>query len=132
MVKKEIKSNIPTILIILFLSVISFITCFSAAKAISQFIVHDNSNNTIEIVFINSTNNILNEGRNMVYFNNYYTAKELVKNNPLIETISYYDQVLDKTIGFVNIFGGVGKDFTIYPDRVYEINTRSQTILKLD
>ena len=58
-------------------------------------------------------------------------AKELIRNNPFIESISYFDELSNKTVGFVNAFGGLGKDFLLVPGKEYEISAKKDIRLKI-
>jgi len=62
----------------------------------------------------------LAEGKNKVRINlsEPIYAETLIKLNPDIEAISYMEG--NRTIGYVNVFDGVGKNF-IVADREYEI-----------
>lgn len=64
----------------------------------------------------------LTKGKNEITVN--YSlgyASDLVKMYPQIETVTYIEN--NETIGYVNIFGGIGKDFIIQRDKLYEINS---------
>jgi hypothetical protein len=63
----------------------------------------------------------LTNGKNNIIFNssNSFYAKDLVKYNPKIEVISYIEE--NTTIGYVNVFSGIGENFIIYPGKEYEI-----------
>ncbi len=74
----------------------------------------------------------LKKGKNYVKINSTYSflyAKELVIMNPDIEYISYYDSFLNKSIGYVNVFGGIGTNFLIDKNRVYEISVKRNITL---
>lgn len=129
MIKRvNINRNFLVISILIFLVLLSF----GAVIAFNEIALNLSSDQNVSVNFINSTNYNLNEGKNLVYFESYNTAKGLIMKNPEIETISYYDEFSDKTIGYVNIFGGIGKDFTIYPGKLYEINAKRQISLNLN
>ena len=49
---------------------------------------------------------------------NGFYAETLIKLNPDIEAISYKED--NETIGYANVFGGVGKNFVV-ESRTYEI-----------
>lgn len=49
------------------------------------------------------------------------TASEIISLNPNIETISFYDEETENTIGFVNLNEGIGTNFEILPGVDYEI-----------
>ncbi len=62
----------------------------------------------------------LTKGKNYVNLNlsEPIYVKTLIKLNPDIEAISYEEN--NQTIGYVNVFGGIGEDF-IVENRDYEI-----------
>lgn len=69
-------------------------------------------------------------GKNNISFNEYFYASEIINWNPKIESISY--RTLDnQTIGYVNTFGGIGKNFLILPNQTYEISTNQNISLKI-
>ena len=72
----------------------------------------------------------LSKGKNYVRLNvsELFYVETLVKLNPLIEAVSYKEE--NETIGYVNIFKGVGKNFVIQ-DREYEIVAKESTNLIL-
>ncbi|HGJ65588.1 TPA: hypothetical protein ENS27_09385 [bacterium] len=87
------------------------------------------------ILLVGSTNALFNleqktfvypmeQGKNFVIVNTSVSAKTLVKLNPDIETISYLDEETNESVGFVNAFGGIGKNFLLNKDAVYEISAR--------
>jgi hypothetical protein len=70
------------------------------------------------------------KGRNEISLN--YSlgyASDMARAHPEIETITYVEG--NETIGYVNIFGGVGKDFIIEADKIYEINSNKNTTIYL-
>jgi hypothetical protein len=72
----------------------------------------------------------LTEGKNLVRINlsEPVYAETLIKMNPDIEAISYVEG--NRTIGYVNVFQGVGKNFVV-ADREYEIIASKSTDLIL-
>jgi len=74
----------------------------------------------------------LSEGKNVLNisteFNPLY-VEDLVRIYPDITTITYNDS--EKEFGYVNVFGGIGDNFVIYPNKTYEITTRKEVILNL-
>lgn len=74
----------------------------------------------------------LKEGKNYFVFNvtSSFSADQLFVLNPELEVISYYDPVQDKNFSYVNVFGGVGKNFRIYPDKIYEIYSSDDILLE--
>ena len=71
------------------------------------------------------------EGKNIVSFNisSPFRVSSLVELNPEIEVVSY--QASEGTEGFVNLFGGIGKDFEIQSGVDYEIYSSQNTTLIL-
>lgn len=64
----------------------------------------------------------ISEGKNNIFMN--YSlghASDLTKLYPEIETITYEED--GEKIGYVNVFGGIGKDFLLEPNKTYEINS---------
>ncbi|GBE20030.1 hypothetical protein BMS3Abin17_00762 [archaeon BMS3Abin17] len=70
--------------------------------------------------------NSLKKGGNYVSINQPLSAKELVVLNPEIEYISYFDEFLNKSVAYVNIFGGIGSNFMINPEQIYEISVSKE------
>lgn len=56
-------------------------------------------------------------------------VKDFIKQYPEIEVISYNQD--QKTIGFVNLFEGIGINFIIEPSKNYEIITKSNITISL-
>ena len=66
----------------------------------------------------------LNEGKNTVNFSFEFSpiyVGDLIKAYPEITTITYTES--EEEIGYVNVFGGIGENFVIYPNKTYEITT---------
>jgi len=74
----------------------------------------------------------LEKGKNYVTINNTIYVQELIRINPEIESISYIDSFLNQSIGYVNVFGGVGKNFVIVPEQVYEISVKKNMSLIIE
>jgi hypothetical protein len=74
----------------------------------------------------------LTEGKNIINisfdFNPLY-VKDLVKIYPDINAVSYNNS--KEKFGYVNVFGGIGDNFVIYPNQIYEITTEKEIILNL-
>lgn len=70
------------------------------------------------------------QGKNIVTFNeiNPFYVEDLIKLNPEIEVVSYNGD--ERTIGYVNIYGGLGTNFVIR-DATYEIIVKGNTTLFL-
>ncbi|MEM0465072.1 MAG: hypothetical protein QXW97_00020 [Candidatus Pacearchaeota archaeon] len=78
----------------------------------------------ISFIYVSSQNVYeikLKSGKNYVYFNitKPFYVKKLVELNPEIEVVSYIEN--NKSIGYVNVFSGIGENFIIYSDIKYEI-----------
>jgi hypothetical protein len=73
----------------------------------------------------------LNEGKNYFYFDRVVFAKDVVNLNPEIQSVSYFDEELNKSVGFVNVFKGIGRNFLIKPGVVYEITANKNMTLAL-
>ena len=73
----------------------------------------------------------LTKGKNVLILNvsSPFYVKTLVKLNPKIDVISYKEG--NKTIGYVNVFGGIGENFIIQKNREYEIIVKENTTLVL-
>ncbi len=76
-----------------------------------------------------STGIFLKKGKNNVELNFSSYAKNLVAYNPSIEYISYTDKFLGKNYGYVNVFGGIGRNFPINPGETYEISVKEDAEL---
>ena len=75
---------------------------------------------SITIIPANPTIQLI-KGKNNISFDfapNLY-ASDLVKAYPEIISISYIEN--EKSLGYVNVFGGIGKDFPIQGNESYEI-----------
>lgn len=70
------------------------------------------------------------EGKNEVFLNlsSPHYVSTLVKLNPSLEAVSYREG--NTTLGYINVFGGIGEDFVLYP-RTYELISSSNTTLLL-
>jgi hypothetical protein len=75
----------------------------------------------IAISSITDTSIKLEKGKNNFTFNitEPFYAETLVKLNPEIEVISHKEG--DKTIGYVNVYEGIGRNFIIKQGEAYEI-----------
>ena len=73
----------------------------------------------------------ISQGNNNLTFNTTmpFNVSSLVKLNPQIEVVSYYNGT--KTLGYVNAFGGIGVNFQIENGTVYEIFSSGNTTLIL-
>jgi hypothetical protein len=84
------------------------------------------------LIILNANDDIpLAQGRNYLQFNfsSSLSAKDLVSKNPDIEAISFTEN--NQTVGYVNVLGGIGKNFLLQPNSVYEIISKKQTKLKI-
>ena len=74
----------------------------------------------------------LSEGKNSINLSyEFYPiyVKDLIKIYPEIATVTYNNG--NSEIGYVNVFGGIGENFVIYPNQIYEIVTTKEVILNL-
>ena len=70
------------------------------------------------------------KGKNNMFLNtNQIYVKDLVRINPDIEVISYKEN--NRSIGYVNLFDGIGDNFLINRSIEYEIIVRQDTNLVL-
>jgi hypothetical protein len=76
-----------------------------------------------------NTGTALIAGDNNVSFNvtSSFYAGDLIKLNPSIEAVSYRES--NRTIGYVNAFGGIGSNFEIENGINYEIFVSENTTL---
>lgn len=105
-----------------------FVIGFGFVKAVENL----NSNSDLTPHVLNASNDSMIEGKNLVKFDRYVEVKLLVSENRQIESVSYYDSFFDKNIGYVNVFGGIGKDFVIIPGQEYEISVKNSGRLKIN
>lgn len=73
----------------------------------------------------------LEKGKNKISFNvtNMY-ARDIVKAYPKsIESITYKQG--NESYGFVNVFGGIGKNFALEENKSYEINSKKNITIYL-
>jgi hypothetical protein len=74
----------------------------------------------------------LSEGGNTINFSSDFTpiyVEDLIKFYPEITAVTYNGS--QGEIGYVNVFGGVGENFIIAPNKFYEIITKQEVILDL-
>ena len=57
-----------------------------------------------------------------------FYVEDLIKFYPEISTITYNEN--EKEIGYVNVFGGIGENFVVYPNKIYEITTSREVDFK--
>jgi hypothetical protein len=69
-------------------------------------------------------NSDFNSGKNYFVLNSteIVFAKDLVEKNPKIVSVSYLED--SNSIGYLNLFGGIGKNFQLEQNKVYEIFIR--------
>lgn len=60
-------------------------------------------------------------GKNFIEVDQPVAASDLVFLNPGIRSVSYYDDVNERTVGYVNVFGGIGEEFILFPGTSYEV-----------
>ena len=111
-VKEQIRSNVTN------KSVKMLITMFIAAIIIAA-----------SFAFAADAFQQLNKGKNEVSFDKETYASELTRMNPDIESITYFDEFLNESFGYVNIFGGIGKNFIITPNQKYEVSAKKNISL---
>jgi hypothetical protein len=73
----------------------------------------------------------LKKGKNLIQINATIFAKDLVYLNKDIEYILYFDETLNKNVVYVNAFNGLGSNYLIIPDRVYEISVKKDIKLRV-
>ena len=65
----------------------------------------------------------LQKGQNSLLINfsleRFVYAADIIYFNPDVEVISFQES--NKTIGYVNVFGGIGKNFMIEQNKTYEV-----------
>lgn len=75
----------------------------------------------------------LSEGKNLINFSQEFSpiyVEDLVKLYPEITAVTSFRNS-EEGAGYVNVFGGIGENFVIYPNSVYEIVTKQKTTLDL-
>jgi hypothetical protein len=75
--------------------------------------------------------NSLMKGENKVMFDREMMASDIVAMNPNIESITYNNEFLNQSYAFLNVFGGIGKNFIIVPGEEYEVNSKSNISLNI-
>jgi hypothetical protein len=71
----------------------------------------------------------LSAGKQDIVFNESFYARTFIQQHPDVEYISYYDEFLQRSVTYVNVFGGIGQNFVIIPGRSYEISVRTDTTI---
>lgn len=74
----------------------------------------------------------LTEGKNVINLSYDFSpiyAADLVKAYPEIATITFSDE--NQEIGYVNVLGGIGENFVISKNNIYEIITEQEINLNL-
>lgn len=56
-------------------------------------------------------------------------SRDLIENYPEISVITFNESGISG--GYVNVFGGIGKNFLIEPNKEYEIITKKEVIINL-
>lgn len=72
------------------------------------------------------------EGKNLINLSQDFDpiyVEDFVKIYPEITTITYNNGTHE--LGYVNVFGGIGENFIVYPNKIYEITTKGETSLNL-
>ena len=83
-------------------------------------------------VFSESINSLnLFDGKNVIELNftEPFYAESLVTLNPSIVVVSYTQD--NETIGYINIFGGIGDNFIIQKNKKYEVIVNGNSTLVL-
>jgi hypothetical protein len=73
----------------------------------------------------------LEKGKNYVKLERSLYVKDLIKLNPEIDYVAYYDEFLNKSVSYVNAFNGVGSNFIIEQEKIYEISVRKEFALTI-
>ena len=73
----------------------------------------------------------LTKGKNYLFVNQTLYANEFVLMSKDIEYVAYFDEFLNRSVGFVNAFGGIGQNFLIEQGREYEVGVRQNINLML-
>jgi hypothetical protein len=74
----------------------------------------------------------LSEGKNIINLSFEFSplyVKDLVLIYPEISTVTYNES--NQEWGYVNVFGGIGENFVIYPNKTYEITVKQEVNLNL-
>jgi hypothetical protein len=103
------------------LLIVLLVFLFSTAIALAEFIPDANKSG-IE----------LSEGENLVLIPEHvspFYVSDLMKSYPEILTITYFE--FEREIGYANIFGGVGEDFIIYPNKEYNFTVEKNVEVRL-
>jgi len=103
----------------LLVSLSIFLSCL---VGISGIIIAEEFKDTIKI----------HEGRELVNLSYEFSpiyVKEFVLLYPNITTITYNNGTHD--IGYVNVFGGIGENFVVSPNNMYEITSKGEVTLNL-
>jgi hypothetical protein len=53
-------------------------------------------------------------------------VSDLIKAYPEIMMITYFDEISEEEIGYVNVFGGIGENFIMYADKTYFITVEEK------
>jgi predicted metal-dependent hydrolase len=106
-------------LLVLIIIVISII--FSTAIALAN-LVSDNTDSDIQI--LQGENEVLIPEKISPFY-----VEDFVKEYPEILTVTYFE--FEEEIGYANVFGGVGENFIIYPNKTYKITVEKNVEVKL-
>ncbi len=74
----------------------------------------------------------INEGKELVNFSSEFSpiyVKDLILLNPNITTVTYNNGTHD--LGYVDVFGGIGENFVVSPNKIYEITSKGEVTLNL-
>ena len=102
-----------------------FILFLTSILIIFGILVNSDKTNAQEIIIKNNDGYYsIKSGKNVINFQESIYVKDLIKKYPMIESISFYDNINNKTIGYVNVYNGVGINFLIENDKYYELNSK--------
>lgn len=75
----------------------------------------------------------INETQSIVNFSFDFSpiyVEDLIRMYPEITSITYNNGTQE--IGYVNVFGGIGENFVITSNKIYEITSKQEVILRLE
>ena len=106
---------------VLSLILIGSLIVFSTAIAFADFIPSE-GDSKIQLL----------EGENEILVPEYvspFYVQDLVKGYPEILTVTYFEFQEEK--GYVNLFGGIGENFIIYPNNTYNLTVNKNLEVNL-
>ena len=94
----------------------------------------------VVIVFLSSTliaDSIVTmnvkKGENNIMVENYFHSlpvSSLISTNPQVQSVTLLEE--GQTLGYVNVFGGIGTDFLIEPGKTYEVHSSEDLVIFLN